>query len=284
MIAPIAGSVCKNKKTVLNVLLGCLLLCPLIALPVAAQSTGQTCQSTDMAGYADAAFCLPTWVSTVLEDLAEANYTTGREVKALLLFDESEVYLHLLYPCVIHAGLSELELKSEIETYDPHIAAAGYGAQPITIGGLPAVWGRVGNWTFISYQPADNVLALIYFEEGLPQEIGSSFLNSLNININQTVSPLWPGYCYQTPIAKVEPVAVYGNASNYSQNYNYNGQEEMNYGQQYPQGPEAEARLTRFEATKERMMSNMEDTKERLDETKERLEGYGMIPNPFIQT
>jgi hypothetical protein len=170
-----------------------------------------------------------------------------------------------------------MELKSEIEAYDPHIAAAGYGAQPITIGGMPAVWGRTGNWTFVSYQPSDSALALIYFEEGLPQEIGSSFLNSLNINVNQTVSPLWPGYCYQTPIEKVEPVAAYGNASTYGQN-------DMNYDQQYSQGPEAEARLARFEATKERMESNIEDTKERLGETEERLDGYGMIPSPFIQT
>jgi hypothetical protein len=235
-----------------------------------------------MAGYADAGFCLPTWVPTVLEDLAEANYTAGREVKALMLFDESEVYLHLLYPCAIRAGLSELELKSEIEAYDPHIKDAGYGAQDITIGGLPAVWGRVGNWTFVAYQPADSALALMYFEASLPQEIGSSFLNSLNINVNQTASPLWPGYCYQTPITKVQPVTAYANASDYSQrNMDYDRQD---YDQQYSQGPEAEARLARFESTKERMMSDMEDTKERLDETREHLEGYGMIPSPSIQT
>ncbi|MDD1748679.1 MAG: hypothetical protein LUO89_02280 [Methanothrix sp.] len=272
-----ASAICKKKVAMLKMLSGCFLMCLLAALPAAAQGVSLTCQSTDMAGYADADFCLPTWIPVIQEDLAEANYTGGREVKALLLFDESEVYLHLLYPCTIR-GVSELEIKSQIEAYDPHIKAAGYGTQPITISGLPAIWGRTGNWTFVAYQPADNVLALIYFESSLPAEIGSSFLNSLNINVNQTVSPLYLGYCAQTgPMRKALPIEAYQNASTYNQ-------KNMGYNQQYSQGSEAEARTARFEVTKERMTSEMEDTKERLEETKERLDGYGVIPSPFIQT
>lgn len=277
MISTIAGAVRQKEIIKLRLISGCILLCLLTALPVTAQGVDMTCQSVDMAGYANAGFCLPTGVSVVQEDLAEANYTGGREIKALLLFDESEVYLHLLYPCTIR-GISESEIKSQIEAYDPHIKTAGYGTPPISVNGLPAVWGRTGNWTFVAYQPVDNALALIYFEASLPVEIGASFLDSLNIDVNQTVSPLYSGYCSQTVLGqKADPAVANKDASTYSQN-------DIDYNQHYSQGPEAEARMVRFEATKERMTSDMEDTKERLEETKERLGGYGLIPNPFIHT
>ncbi len=198
-----------------------------------------------------------------------------------MLFDGNEIYLHLLYPCAVRARLSQSQLKSEIEAYDTHIDAADYGAQPISIDGQEAVWGKVGNWTFVSYQPADNALALIYFGESLPEEIGSSFLTSLNIEVNRTVSPLWPGYCIQSvPVRSpaATAVAISGTSPDIQSD------ENNNYNQRNPSEQVAEDRLARFEATEERMMSGMESTKARLDEARGRLAEYGADPGPFIQT
>ncbi len=280
MIAKLARTVRQVGPADAKLLLGCFLLCLPTALPAAAQGMDLTCQSVDMAGYANASFCLPTGVYVVNEDLAEVNYTEGREVKALLRFDMSEIYLHLLYPCIIGAEMSESEIKSHIEAYDPQIKAAGYGAQPIVVNGKPAVWGNVGNWTFVAYQPADNAILLMYLADSLPEEVGSRFLEGLEVSVNQAVTPLPLGYCSNVnPGPNAEAYAAYRNVSSYSKSDIDYDLVNNNY-----QRPVAEERMERFEATKEQMMSDMEDTKERLDETKERLGGYGMIPNPFFQT
>ncbi len=276
MIASIAGTIRQKEATELKLFLGGFLLCLLTALPAAAQSMDLTCQSIDMAGYANISFCLPAGVPVSQADLAEANYTGGREVKTLLLFDTSEADLHLLYPCVISAEMSEPEIKSQIEAFDTKIEDADYSTLPISVNGQPAVSGQAGNWTFVAYQPADNALALMYFDESLPKEIQSSFLDALEITVNQAVSPLWQGYCTQTRPVRAGGAVIYKNASSY-------GDKDIDSNLYNSGGPEAEARMARFEATKERMMSEMEDTKERLEETKERLGGYGMIPNPLLQ-
>jgi hypothetical protein len=280
MIGKLARTVRLIGLADMKLLLGCFLLCLLTALPAAAQGADLTCQTIDIAGYANASFCLPTGVSVVKEDLAEVNYTEGREVKAVLSFDTSEIYLHLLYPCIISAGMPESEIKPHIEAYDPQIKDAGYGAQPITVEGRPAVWGNVGNWTFVAYQPADNAIMLMYLDDSLSEEVGSRFLESLEVSVNQAVTPLPPGYCARVnPGPTAEAYPAYRNISSYSKNDIDYDLVNNNY-----QKPVAEARMERFEATKEQMMSEMEDTKEKLDETKERLGGYGMIPNPFFQT
>lgn len=276
MIAKLARTVRQRGIAGQKPLLCSFLLCLLTALPAAAQGTDLTCQSTEMAGYANISFCLPAGVSVVEEDLAEVNYSGGREVKALLLFDVSEVYLHLLYPCVINAGMTESELKSQIEEYDPQIKVAGYGAQPIVVNGKPAVWGRVGNWTFVAYQPADNAIMLMYLDDSLSEEVGSRFLEALEVTMNQAATPLPPGYCSNL-IQNPETSAAYGSISSHSRS-------DIDYNLTNYPGTETEERMDRFEATKERMMSEMEDTKERLEDTKERLGGYGMTPNSFFQT
>lgn len=277
MIAKIARAIHQKEAIELKLLLCGFLLCLLTAMPATAEGMDLTCQSADTAGYANVSFCLPAGVSVSQEDLSEANYTEGREVKALLLFDMSQVHLHLLYPCVIGGEMQESDVKFQIEAFDPDIEAASYSDLPLSVNGQPAVWGQSGNWTFVAYQVADNALALVYFEEGLPEEILSSFLETLEIMVNQAVSPLWPGYCTGTsPEQKAEPAVVHKNASSYSNS-------DIDYELHNSQGSNAEARMARFEATKERMMSEMEDTKERLEETKEKMGGYGIIPNPLFQ-
>ncbi len=277
MIATVFRIVCQKEAIELKLLFSGFLLCLLTAMPAAAGSMDLACQSIDMAGYANISFCLPAGVPVSQVDLAEANYTGGREVKTLLLFDTNEMDLHLLYPCAISTEMQEPDIKSQVKAFDKKIEEADYSTLPISINGRPAVWGQAGNWTFAAYQPADNALALMYFDESMPESIRSSFLEALEIMVNQMVSPLWPGYCTQTsPAQTTGDAVIYKNASSYSDS-------DTDYNPPNPGGPEAEARMARFEATKERMMSEMEDTKERLEETKERLGGYGMIPNPLLQ-
>gem|GEM_PF-2612412 len=277
MIATVVRTVCQKEAIELKLLLGGFLLCLLTAMPAAAGSIDLTCQSIDMAGYANISFCLPAGISVSQVDLAEANYSKGREVKTLLLFDAGEVDLHLLYPCVVSAEMRESDIKSQIKAFDTKIEEADYSELPISVNSRPAISGQAGNWTFVAYQPADNVLALMYFDERMPEDIRSIFLEALEISINQAISPLWPGYCTQTsPTQTAGAAVVYKNASSYSDS-------DADYNLHNSGGPEAEARMARFEATKERMMSEMEDTKQRLEETKERMGGYGMIPNPLLQ-
>lgn len=270
--------ICSKEAMRIKLLLGCFLLCILTALSACAQDTNLVCQSVDMAGYASVNFCLPSDVSVTQEDLAEVNYTEGREVKSLLLLNGNEVYLHLIYPCDIKAGLSESEVKSSIEAFDHEIKLSGYSPEPISISGRPAVWGQSGNWTFTAYQPVDMALAVIYFPESLNQDLISRFLEGLEISVNETVSPLWPGYCIQERLQRTEdkalPALIKTDEGNYS-----NGNQPK-----FQESPEAEKRLARFEATRERMMSDMEETKKRLEETEENLGGIGMIPNPIFRS
>ncbi len=261
-----------------RLLLCCFFMCLLAVLPGASQEDNLTCQSISVAGYANVAFCLPSEVSVVLEDLAEANYTKGREAKALLILNSNEVYLHLLYPCTIHAGLSESEIKSHIEAYDPHIKTAGYIVSPLAVNNWQAVWGEIGNWTFVAWQAADNALALMYLDTNMPDEIQSNFLQSLDISVDQTISPLSPEYCQQMNLNQTAQPAIISRDSITGSYVSAEGN-LSNY-----QGSEAEAGTARFEETRERMAYEMEETRQRLDETKERLEGYGMIQSPFILT
>jgi hypothetical protein len=278
MISKIARAIHQKETIELKPLLGGFLLCVLIAMPAAAESMDLTCRSADMAEYANVSFCLPAGVSVSQEDLEEADYTGGREVKALLLFDMSEVHLHLLYPCVIGGGMQESDIKSQVDAFDPDIEAASYSGLPLSVNGQPAVWGQVGDWTFVAYQVADNALALIYLEESMPEEIISSFLEALEITVNQAASPLQPGYCTgMSSEQKAKPAVVYKDVSSYSNS-------NIDYDLHNSQETNAEARMERFEATKERMMSEMEETKERLEETQESLDGYGIIPNPLFRT
>jgi hypothetical protein len=278
MIAKIARAIHQKETIELKSLLGGFLLCVLIAMPAAAESMDLTCRSADMAEYANVSFCLPAGVSVSQEDLVEADYTGGREVKALLIFDMSEVHLHLLYPCIIGSGMQEADIKSQVEAFDLDIEAASYSDLPLSVNGQPSVWGQVGDWTFVAYQVADNALALMYFEGSLPDEIISSFLEALEITVNQAASPLQPSYCAgMNSEQKSKPAVVYKDVSPYSNS-------DIDYDLHNSQETNAEARMERFEATKERMMSEMEETKERLEETQERLDGYGIIPNPLFRT
>lgn len=245
-----------------------LLLCLLTSLPAVAEEN-QSCKGADMAGYATLAFCLPADVAVLPEALAEGNYTEGREVKALLILNESRVFLHLLFPCRMpSANMEPAELRSRIEAFDPSLKEMTYNTAPLNISGRQALWGGDANRTFAFFQPSNQTLALVLMDENLTEKVRMSLLGSLQITVSQNNSPLLPGYC-------AEPEAAAANAEN-----NTNA-----YYQYHPteRGGDVEARLARFEAAKEQMAAESEATKERLDAAKERLMEIEGPKRPLFQ-
>jgi len=255
---------CKFQPLGLKLLFGCFLLFVLGSMTVGAQADKYSCMNADMKGYAELAFCLPPEVNVNPESLAEANYTEGREVEASLLFNDSRVYLHLVYPCQAPKGeLGADDLRSALESFDPALKNASYNPNPLNISGKNALWGQDGNRIFVAYQPSIQTLALVFMDESLSESAMESFLGSLQINVNEGSSPLTPGYCgeptvvpAEVPPAKVVPENI-----------------KAMSGQKPLQGPGAEARMGRLESSQEKMAADMEASQERLAAMKERIGG-----------
>jgi len=248
----------------LKLLFGCFLLFVLGSMTVGAQSDKPLCMNADMKGYAELAFCLPPEVNVNPESLAEANYTEGRDVQASLLFNESRVYVHLVYPCQALKGeLGTDDLRSALESFDPALINASYNPNPLNISGKNALWGQDGNRIFVAYQPSEQTIAVIFMDESLSESAMESFLGSFQINVNEDSSPLTPGYCGEpTEVpAEVAPATVVPETI------------KAVSGQKPLQGPGAEARMGRLESSQEKMASDMEAAQERLAAMKERLGG-----------
>ena len=197
---------CRSIPLGLTLLLGCILLGLLTSLPAAAQDKNVTCVGASMGSYAEMGFCLPPQVVVEPESVEEANYTSGREVRASMLLNGSRVSLHLLYPC--QAPQTELEpeaLKSLIGTYDPALMQTNYSDSLLAISGLPAIWGQLANQKIIAaYQPSNQTPALIVMDESMNEDTMASFLEYLQITVKEGSSPLLPGYCPDTTAASSE--------------------------------------------------------------------------------
>jgi hypothetical protein len=255
---------CKYLPLGLKLLFGCFLLFVLGSMTVGAQADKYSCMNADLKGYAELAFCLPPEVNVNPESLAEANYTEGRDVQASLLFNESRVYVHLVYPCQALKGeLAAADLRSALESFDPALMNASYSPNPLNISGKNALWGQDENRIFVAYQPSEKTFAVIFMDESLSETAMESFLGSLQINVNEGSTPLTPGYCGEPTAvpavaipAKVVPETV------------------PSVSDQKPlQGPGAEARMSRLESSQEKMATDMEAAQERLAAMKERLDG-----------
>lgn len=248
----------------LKLLFCCFLLFVLGSMTVGAQAEKFSCMNADMKGYAELAFCLPPEVNVNPESLAEANYTEGRDVQASLLFNESRVYVHLVYPCQALKGeLGTDDLRSALESFDPALINASYNPNPLNISGKNALWGQDGNRIFVAYQPSEQTIAVIFMDESLSESAMESFLGSFQINVNEGSTPLTPGYCggpTEVP-AEVAPATVVPETI------------KAVSGQKPLQGPGAEARMGRLESSQEKMASDMEAAQERLASMKERLGG-----------
>jgi hypothetical protein len=255
---------CKYLPLGLKLLFSCFLLFALGSMTVGAQAEKFSCMNADMKGYAELAFCLPPEVNVNPESLAEANYTEGRDVQASLLFNESRVYVHLVYPCQALKGeLGAEDLRSALESFDPALINASYNPNPLNISGKNALWGQDGNRIFVAYQPSEQTIAVIFMDESLSESAMESFLGSFQINVNEGSTPLTPGYCggpTEVP-AEVAPAKVVPENIKPASN------------QETLQGPGKEARMSRLESSQEKMASDMEAAQERLAAMKESLDG-----------
>jgi hypothetical protein len=188
----------------------------------------------------------------------ENNYTAGREVRAAMLFNESRVILHLIYPC--QAPTTQLEpaaMKSLLEAYDPVMKQANYFDSLLSVSGHQAIGGQVGDQIFAAYQPANQTAALILMDRNMSEDLMVSFLSGLRITLKEGISPLWPGYCPDTAAVSTA------------------GKENAPVSRQVvSQTSAAEARQAQFEASKKKMAADMEAARKKLESTKERMMGF----------
>jgi len=243
-----------------------LLICLSATLPVSADEVNLTCQGFEIGAYASISLCLPPFMVVEQGNVTEMNYTQGCAVIMPLDLNGSQAALHLLYPCNVQGDLNLSWVYMEISAFDPEMGLALYNTAPLNISDRPALWGMVRNQTFAAYSPSNRTAALLIFEEGTPDTTVNAVLSSMHIAVSQTVlpemfcAPTWP------PVPAIPSVDANQNLP----------------GDITDHGPEAEARLERIEATKERLLEDMESAKERLNLARERLEGFGNIPGPFI--
>lgn len=209
----IAVMPCSSAPGWLKILFGCVMLCLLICMPAAAQDENAT-QAEDTAqdenltwiggdlyDYAEIGFAVPKEVEDIVEaeSLSEGNYSEGRYVQATLLFNGSRVFVLLLYPCDPPEGeLDALGLKAVAESFSPELNQTVYSPDPYLIGDRPAIWGMIGNQALVVYQPSNlttSVISAIFIDGNVTEDVVVYFPESLRITVNESSSPLTPGYC-----------------------------------------------------------------------------------------
>lgn len=261
----IAISPCRYAPGGLKILLGCFLLCILASLPALAQADSLTPITADLNGYAQLSFYVPSGVAVEPQALEEANYTEGREVKAIMLVNGSRVSLHLLYPCQASAALLEPDgLKTALNAYNSGMTQAVYNPSPLNISGQSALWGQVGKQIFVAYQPSVQTIALALIDESLDENTLQYLLGSLNITVNKGSSPLWPGYCPDTSASKAAPAKTVDKGIAAASKMLENG----------PEVEEEQPAPTVPESNKDRMAADMAAAQERLNAAKNKFKGF----------
>lgn len=257
---------CRSAFVGLKLLSGCFLLCLLVSMLAAAQDENTTCIGADLGSYAELGFCLAPQVVVEAESVDEANYTSGKEVRASLLLNGSRAVLHLLYPCRAPQSLLDAAaMKSLLEAFDPSMTQAAYSNETLAVGGMPAFGGMVGDRIFVAYQPTNQTPVLAILDGNMDENTMVAFLQYLRITVKEGTSPLTAGYCPDTT-ETTAPAQVSTETAAASSAAADN--------QVATQTTPAEARKTAFETKKEKMAADAEAAKERLEAAKERMRGF----------
>lgn len=200
---------CRSAPRGLKMFFGCLLLCLLTCMPAAAQAGSVTPFVADLKDYAELSFALPSEVAVEPESVFEANYTDGRYVGASLLLNESRVYLYLIYPCQApETWLDAVGLKSLVDGFSPGLNQTVYSPSPLNISDIPALWGQMNNQILAAYQPSSQTFSLTFIDQNVTEDVVEYLLGSLQITVNESSSPLWPGYCAGAEVAEAAPAQV----------------------------------------------------------------------------
>jgi hypothetical protein len=192
----IAVTSCRSASTGLKVLFGCLILSLLACQPAAAQNETFTPVVAPLMDYAELSFVVPSEVTSEGESRFEDNYSVGRYVAASILLNGSRVYTFLLYPCdAPETWLDAFGVKAAVETFNTGLNRTIYSPTPLNISSQPAIWGELENQILVAYQPSVETVSITFIDENITESVLEYLLGSLQINVSESASPLWPGYC-----------------------------------------------------------------------------------------
>lgn len=198
----------RSKPRGLGILFGCILLCLLTCITTTAQEENVTWVGGDLYDYAVLSFAVPKEFEDVVEaeSLEEGNYSEGRYVVASLLFNDSRIFVLLLYPCDPPEGeLDAAGLRTVIEGFNKGLNQTVYNPAPLNISDMPAIWGQLGDQVLIAYQPSIETVSAILIEENVTAGALEYFPESLSITVDNASTPLYPGYCAGLEADAVSP-------------------------------------------------------------------------------
>ncbi|UEC42092.1 MAG: hypothetical protein METHAR1v1_330001 [Methanothrix sp.] len=158
--------------------------------------------------YAEVSFAIPAEFDEMVqaESLDEGNYSEGKYVVASLLFDDSRVFMLLLYPCGLTGEeLDALGLVSALNGFNRAYEQATYSEDPINISGRQAYVGQLEDQLIMVYQPSDLTVSVIFIDEKINPEALDYFVPSLQITVNEAITPLYPEYCAGIQAAREPP-------------------------------------------------------------------------------
>lgn len=186
----------RSASTALMMLFGCLILSFLACQPAAAQNESFTPVVAPLMDYAELSFIVPSEVTSEGESRFEDNYSAGRYVAASILLNGSRVYTFLLYPCdAPETWLDAFGVKAAVESFNTGLNRTIYSSTPLNISGQPAIWGQMENQILVAYQPSVQTISMTFIDENISESVLEYLLGSMQINVSESASPLWPGYC-----------------------------------------------------------------------------------------
>ncbi|HOO54885.1 MAG TPA: hypothetical protein PLM24_06715 [Methanothrix sp.] len=202
---------CRSAPRGLKMFFGFLLLCLLTCMPAAAQEENITGVGGEFYGYAEFSFAVPKELEDMVEAeyLYEENYTEGKYVAASLLFNDSRVWILLIYPCDAPQGdLDAAGLKSAVDNFNTGYNQTVYSPIPLNISDRAGIAGQIGNQILVAYQPSNQTVSVILMDVNVTENFLEYFPQSLQINVNEDSSPLWPGYCAGDEVVDVSAAQV----------------------------------------------------------------------------
>lgn len=197
----------------------CIVLGLLIANLAAAQEKGYTHLmmplGDKMNTYAELDTVVPSAFDVEPYEQKILNYTGGRDIKTSILLNGSRIDIFLLYPCQPPASLLDAEgLISLLATVDANILLANYSQSELYIDDRPAIWGILGGSLFAAYQPTNQTAALIVMDANIDEDTIYDFLRNMNIIVDESMTPIPPGYCADATAAADQAAAIAAEAAN----------------------------------------------------------------------
>ncbi len=184
----------------------CIVLGLLAANPAAAQDDIEESLAPlrmpigdEVNNYAEFVTLVPSAAEAKPVEQETLNYPGGKDIKTSFLLNGSAVDIFLLYPCQPPEVLLDAEgLKSLLATADESITLVNYSENELFIADKPAIWGALGPKLLAAYQPTNQTAALIVMDINLDEYTLFNFLSYMNITVDESLTPIPPGFCTDT--------------------------------------------------------------------------------------